>query len=71
MIEFTLPDGRHCRLDARRDPAPAGSGPSPLVVHCAIDGQPTLALPLHAGWEETATLPPEVVDAIIRHFLLQ
>jgi hypothetical protein len=71
MIDLTLPDGRRCRLEARRDPAPAESTPPILIVHCEIDGQPPLALPLHAGWSETAALPPEVVDAIIRHFLLQ
>jgi hypothetical protein len=71
MIELTLADGRRCRLEARRDPASAESGLLPLTVHCTIDGQPTRAIALHAGWAETETLPPEVVDAIIRHFLLQ
>lgn len=72
MIELTLLDGRRCRLEARRDGAPAAPGAPPtLVVDCAIDGQPTRAVPLHAGWADTAALPAEVVDAIIRHFLLQ
>ncbi|MGZ8412926.1 MAG: hypothetical protein ACXW61_18325 [Gemmatirosa sp.] len=71
MLEFTLSDGRRCRLEARRDPAESESTPPVAVLQCEIDGQPPLVLSLHAGWAETAVLPSEVVDAIIRHFLLQ
>ena len=71
MIELTLPDGRHCRLEARRDPGDPGAEPSPPVIHCEIDGQPPIAIPLHAGWAELGALPPGVADAIIRHFLME
>ena len=71
MIEFTLPDGRRCRLEARRAPAATGPEPSGPVIHCEIDGQPPFAIPMHAGWAETAALPPGVADAVIRHYLLE
>lgn len=71
MIELTLPDGRRCRLEARRDPDDSGAEPPHTVIHCEIDGQAPLAIPLRAGWQETALLPPRVVDAIIRHFLME
>ena len=71
MIELTLPDGRRCRLEARRDAAAAGPESPGTVIHCEIDGQPPLTIPLHAGWPETASLPPDVADAIIRHFLME
>lgn len=71
MIEITLPDGRRCRLEARRDAGAAEAASPATVIHCEIDGQQPLAIPLHAGWAETATLPPGVADAIIRHFLME
>lgn len=72
MIELTLPDGRRCRLEARRLPGgAAGAEPSLPVVHCEIDGQAPVDVPLDAGWPQAAGLPPAVVDAIIRHFLME
>ncbi|WP_284350308.1 hypothetical protein [Roseisolibacter agri] len=71
MIELTLPDGRRCRLEARRDAGASGPDPAAPVIHCEIDGQAPVTIPLHAGWAETAALPPSVVDAIIRHFLME
>ena len=71
MIALTLPDGRHCRLEARRDPVSTGSEPPTPVIHCEIEGQPPLIIPLHAGWADLAGLPPGVADAIIRHFLME
>jgi hypothetical protein len=71
MIELTLPDGRQCRLEARRDPGTIGHEPPVTIVHCDVEGQESLAIPLHAGWAETAALPPGVADAIIRHFLME
>ena len=65
MIELTLPDGRRCVLEVRRDPE------RPTTVRVTLDGEPPVMLPLTAGWEETATLPPAVVDAIVRHVLLE
>lgn len=71
MIELTLPDGRPCRLEARRDPGATGHEPPVTIIHCDVEGQAPLAIPLHAGWAETAALPPGVADAIIRHFLME
>ncbi|MDF1501765.1 hypothetical protein [Roseisolibacter sp. H3M3-2] len=65
MIALTLPDGRRCVLEVRRDPERA------TAVRVTLDGEPPVTLPLTAGWEDAAALPPAVVDAIIRHVLLE
>ena len=65
MPTLTLPDGRRCDLEVQRDP---DAGPQ---VRISIDGEPSALLPLTANWEQTADLPPAVVEAIIRHVLLE
>jgi hypothetical protein len=65
MTTLTLPDGRRCVLEVRRDPEGAPH------VRITVDGEQPRLLPLTAGWEQTAALPPAVVEAIIQHVLLE
>ena len=68
MIELTLPDGRACRLEVLRDPA---TDPPAVSVRVSVVDEAPRTIALTAGWEQADALPQGVVEAIIRHVLLQ